>query len=75
MTVYRYKARTRIARIEERHATVVKSGIGKDAITETISTGWWVVTEPPNPIAMQAGPERPKFTVGATVEIVLEITE
>ena len=73
MTIFRYSSSSRIARIEERFATIYMGGNGKDAVTRQESLGWWVVTEPPNPLAMQAGPEKPEFTVGAHVDVVLEV--
>lgn len=73
MTTYRYVSLSRVVKIEERYEHVHKSGFGADEDHVKQSTGWWVVTDGPSPISMQAGPEKPPFEAGCVCRIVVEV--
>lgn len=69
----RYVTRTTISRIEERFEKRVLSGIGKDADIVQVSTGWWIVTQSPEPYAFKSGIERPEHEVGDETRLIVEI--
>ena len=72
--ITRYVTSTRVARIEERFVKVPLSGrVGQDAQMAEISTGWWLVTESPEPYAICVGPARPPHAVGQPIRLILEI--
>jgi hypothetical protein len=75
--ITRYVAHTRIARIEERFEKRHRpgSGTGKDAVVDSVSTGWWIVTMAPEPYAFCAGSSRPDHEVGATIRLAIEVKE
>lgn len=74
MTVYSYKAPSRVAKVEERHDKSYVSGVGVDATFKSVSTGWFVVTEGPSPVTVHVGGERPPHEVGDEVVIDVRIT-
>jgi hypothetical protein len=78
MTVHRYVARTHVARVEERFEKRRRpgtTGVGLDADMIDVSTGWWIVTEAPEPYATRVGSERPIHRVGQVVRLALEFDE
>ena len=70
---FQYTTHTRVAKIEERFRTVYLSGIGADAEMGRKSTGWWIVSEGPSPMAMLVGDERPIFDVGSVMRVTFEV--
>jgi hypothetical protein len=37
-----YRQETTVKMVEQRFKTIVKSGFGKDAVTDEVADGWWV---------------------------------
>lgn len=78
MTVHRYVARTRVARVEERFEKQRRpgaKGVGQDADMIDVSTGWWIVTEAPDPYAVRVGAVKPSHRAGQEVRLALEFDE
>lgn len=75
--ITRYVAHTRIAKIEERFEKRHRpgSGTGKDAVVDSVSTGWWMVTQAPEPYAVKVGASKPDHHVGTAIRLILEIDE
>lgn len=71
--IARYVTKTTIARIEERFERRVLSGVGKDADVATVSTGWWIVTQSPEPYAFKTGKKRPEHKVGEEIRLIIEV--
>lgn len=72
----RYVATTRISRIEERWVKRRRegtTGIGAKADMIDVSTGWWIVTESPEPYAFCAGSERPSHAAGEQIRLIMEV--
>ncbi len=52
-----YVQQTTVKDVELRFKTVVKSGFGKDAVTEEVEDGWWVTfTDSPSAIRCESKP-------------------
>jgi hypothetical protein len=75
--ITRYVAHTKIAKVEERFEKRHRpgSGTGADAVVDSMSTGWWIVTENPEPYAVKVGSSRPNHKIGTAIRLVIEIDE
>lgn len=73
MTIYRYRCKSRVAKIEKRTRREHISGLGDKAVTRDVPTGWWATTEGPSPITFQVGSDEPEFGAGDLVHIILEV--
>lgn len=74
--IYRYIALTNISKIEERFCKIRKPDtvdVGEKAEMIDVSTGWWIVTNPPEPYAVCVGNDKPDYKTGISVKLILEI--
>jgi len=76
--ITRYHAVTQIASIEERKTKVRKpgtSGVGGEAEMIDQPQGWFLVTTPPDPIALYVGHDQPEHRIGQAIHIIIEVDD
>lgn len=70
-----YVLHTLVKEVKEQKVQRHIEGMGKDAIFEDVSAGWYVVFDLQNPFALYLGETKPVMQRGDMVKLTIEVTE